>query len=277
MVTGRNLLGGIGTYAWTGDLRKEAGYYEPGGPMAEYDAGFKDGAFVINNGPELDCRYSLLPPENTKSEVIFETELKVEGPEDRIVAFFSICGLTLHGQNGAVLNIAPDWIMLNNRGMDFAKKVDMRQYRRIKMHSRRGLLTVEVDGKVLISQSVFHESLPYNDWYSVNPGGRVQFGQLGEEGKSYWKKVHYRAVNPAMPDYDFFWTAAAGQYPDKYQRERLTLIHANEHPRIKGPDHGYSSWLILNDGSIVFVDYTNCGDKPSKSHLVGARFRPEEV
>jgi len=277
MVTGRNLLGGIGTYAWAGDLRKEAGYYEPGGPMAFYKASFEGGVFVIENGPDLDCRYSLLPPENTKSEIIFESELKVEGPAGKPIAFLSFCGLTLHGQNGAVLNIAPDWIMLNNRGMDFAKQVDMRQYRRIKMYSRRGLLTIEVDGKVLISQSVFHEGQPYGDWYSTKPGGRVQFGQIGDEGRSFWKSVHYRAVNPSMPDYDFNWNAADNIYPDAYQRERITLVHANEYPYEKGPDHGYSSWVILNDGSVVFVDYTNRGDKPSKSHLVGARFRPEEI
>jgi hypothetical protein len=146
------------------------------------------------------------------------------------------------------------------------------------MHSRRGLLTVEVDGELLISQSVFHEGRAYNDTYSIVPGGRMQFGQLGEEGKSFWKMVHCREINPSMPDYDFYWNAGKEKYPDAYQRERLTLIHANVHPRVKSwPDHGYSSWIILDDGSIIFVDYTNFGDKPNKSHLVGAHFRPEDV
>jgi len=278
MATGRNLLGGVGTYAWAGNLRAEAGYYEIGGPMAEYSACFKDGVFVIENGPELDCRYSLLPPESNKSEVIFEADLKVEGPDDKAVAFLSLCGFSLYNQTGAVLHIAPNWIMLNERSMDFAKKIDMRQYHRIKMHCRRGLLTIEADGKVLISQSVFHEGQAYSDWYSAKPGGRMQFGQLGDEGKSFWKMAHCRTENPTFPDYDFFWKAEDGKYPDAYQRERLTLIHANVHPRVKAwPDHGYSSWVILDDGSVVFVDYTNCGDKPNKSHLVSARFRPEEI
>ena len=278
MVTGRNLLGGIGTYAWAGNLKEEAGYYEIGGPMAEYKAYFENGLFVIENGPELDCRYSMLPPENPKSEIIFEAELKLEGTDDKAAAFLSLCGLNLHGHNGVVIHIAPNWIMLNDRGMDFAKKIDMRQFRNIKIHCRRGLLTVEADGKVLISQSVFHEGQHYGDWYSPLPGGRMQFGQLGDEGKSYWKTVHCRIINPSMPDFDYSWNAADGKYPDAYQRERLTLIHSNVHPRIKSwPDHGYSSWLILEDGSIMFVDYTNCGDKPGKSHLVGARFRPEDV
>jgi hypothetical protein len=273
IVTGRNLLGGVGTYAWKGKLRAEAGYYEIGGPMAEYSASFKDGAFVIENGPELDGRYTLLPPENNKSEVIFEAELKVEGPDDKTVAFLSLMGIA----NETVIHVAPNWIMLNNRGADNAKKIDMRKYRHIRIHSRRGLLTVSVDGELLINQCFYHETVPYGDFYSPVPGKRTQFGQLGDEGKSFWKSVHCREINPTYPDYDFYWNAADGKYPDAYQRERLTLIHANVHPKIKGPDHGYSSWLLLDDGSIYFVDYTNCGDKPSKSHLVGARFRPEDV
>ncbi|MCL1888672.1 MAG: hypothetical protein FWF96_07370, partial [Kiritimatiellaeota bacterium] len=156
--------------------------------------------------------------------------------------------------------------------------VDMRRWRKVRLHSRRGLLTIEVDGEVLISQCVFRESLPYQDWYSCAPGGTTQFGQLEADGKSYWKNVHCRHVNPTLPDYDFYWDAASGKHPDDYQRRRLTLIHANVHPWVNNwPDHGYSSWLVLKDGSVMFVDYTNRGDKPGKSHLVGARFKPEEV
>jgi len=278
MVTGRNLHGGVGTFAWTGDLRAEAGYYEIGRPMGDHKAELHDGALVIENGPDLDCRYTLLPPENTKSEIIFEAELKVEGKDDEPVAFLGVNVLSLYMQNGAVVRIAPNWIMLNDRGVDFAKKVDMRRYRRVKLHSRRGWLTVEVDGQVLIHQCVYHEGVSFQDWYWPGPGGRTQFGQLGNEGKSFWKNVHCRQENPTFPDYDYLWDAADGKLPDDYQRRRLTLIHANVHPKDNPwPDHGYSSWLVLKDGSIMFVDYTNFGDKPGKSHLVGARFRPEDV
>jgi hypothetical protein len=194
------------------------------------------------------------------------------------VAFLSINGLILHNMGGTVLRIAPNWIMLNDRGVDFAKKVDMRRYRHVKLQSRRGLLTIEVDGEVLVNQCVFREPQLYSDWYWLTPDGRTQFGQLGSEGKSFWKSAHCRHVNPTFPDYDFVWNAADRKHPDDYQRKRLTLIHANVHPRINTwPDHGYSSWLVLKDGSVMFVDYTNRGDKPGKSHLVGARFRPEEV
>ena len=278
MATGRNLLGGIGTYAWAGYLKEEAGYYEIGGPQCDFDASLRDGALVIENGPDFDCRYTLLPPENSSSEVIFEASLKVEGEDDLPAAFFSVNGLILHGADRAVVYVAPNWIMLNDRGADFAKKIDMRRFRHIKIHNRRGILSVEADGVTLISQSVFHESKALGDFYSIEPGGRTQFGQCGETGKSRWQWVRCKIINPTFPDYHFYWNAADGKYPDQYQRDRLTLIHANVHPKKKSwPDHGYSSWVVLEDGSIVFVDYTNYGDEPSKSHLVGARFRPEDV
>ena len=278
LVTGRNLLGGVGTYAWCGDLKAEAGYYEIGGPMAHYEAVFANGELIMTNGEGLDCRYTLLPPQDSASEVVFEADLRVEGADDKAVAFLCVNGLVMPSINSGVLYIAPNWCMLSDRGVDFAKKIDMRTTRHIRLYSRRGLLTVEVDGQVLISQSVFHETANYGDMYSPVPGGRTQFGQVGEQGKSFWTSVDYKAVNATQPDYEFHWNASAGQYPDQYQRERLTLIHPNVHPSIKAwPDHGYSSWLILKDGSILFVDYSNQGDAPNKSHLVAAKFSPEDI
>ena len=54
-------------------------------------------------------------------------------------------------------------------------------------------------------------------------------------------------------------------------------MHGNHPDQQPGPDHGYSSWLQQEDGSIVFVDYTNFGDADGKSHLVGAFIRPQDL
>ncbi len=54
----------------------------------------------------------------------------------------------------------------------------------------------------------------------------------------------------------------------------MTLLHANDGDH---PDHGYSSWLQLPDGRISFVDYSNRGDEPGKSHLVGGILDPAEL
>ncbi len=278
LVTGRNLLGGVGTYAWCGNLRAECGQYQAGGPLANFDAGFEDGLLALRNGPGLDARYTLLPPECNRAEVRFEAELRVEGPDDTPVAFLCVSGYQLHSMaTSAMVYIAPNWIMLGARGADFHKKADMRSLRRVAISHRYGLLQVSVDGQVLIQQSSFRENRAIGDWYNPKPGERTQFGGVGEQGASYWKSVDYHCVNPSQPDYRFRFNAAKGEYPDQYQRERLTLIHPNVHPSVNPwPDHGYSSHVTLPDGTIVFVDYTNLGDKPGKSHLVGGRFRAND-
>ncbi|MCL2741604.1 MAG: hypothetical protein FWE70_05780, partial [Oscillospiraceae bacterium] len=278
LVTGRNLLGGVGTYAWCGDLRAEAGHYEIGGPLAEFKAGFEGGAFAIENGPDLDCRYTLLPPESSKADVTLSADLKVEGPDGSPVAFLAVSGLPCD----AVAYVAPDFVALggtiHHMGNDVMKKMDMRGYRNVAIKSAKGILTVEVDGRRIINRSIGWDCLVTSDAYALTPGRRTQFGQVGEAGKSWWKGVHYRAINPTKPDSAYRWDARSGRHPDHYQRERLTLIHPNAHPRLRGwPDHGYSSWLQLPDGTIAFVDYTTAGDEGLQGHLVGARFKPEDV
>ena len=79
MVTGRNVNGGLGTYAWVGDLEEAAGQYAVGGPRRKYEAKLSGGALAIQNRPEHECRYSLLPPESPFSAVDFEAELARRG------------------------------------------------------------------------------------------------------------------------------------------------------------------------------------------------------
>ena len=106
-----------------------------------------------------------------------------------------------------------------------------------------------------------------------DPAKRTQFGQLGDEGESWWQHVAYSAGNPALGDFEWTWAASDGLWPDDYQRRRLIQIHGNIPPR---PDNGYSSWLTLEDGRIMPLDYTSSGDEPGKSHLVGVYLEPED-
>ena len=60
-------------------------------------------------------------------------------------------------------------------------------------------------------------------------------------------------------------------------KTRLIQIHGNHPDQEPNPDHGYSSWLVLPDERIFLVDYTNHGDKPGKSHLVGVYLLNEDL
>jgi hypothetical protein len=278
LVTGRNVLGGLGTFGWVGDLHKEAGRYEAGGPAARFTATLdqSEHALVIENKPEEACRYTLLPPESSKSDIVFEARLKVEGPAGVPVAFLSLARV-LDFSGPTMLSIASDGIWLAEKSADERRPVDMTKYHDLAIRLRRGLLQVYVDDQVLFSSCVFWESLPLKDFLSQDPTKRTQFGAIGDVGKSYWQRVSYRVFNPTEPQFTWQWQGSTNRWPDQYQRDRLIQIQPNPVAPKHSPDHGYSSWLPLKDGRILLVDYTNYGDVAGKSHLYGVYLTPEDL
>lgn len=275
-VTGRNTNGGIGTYGWCGNLREEAGTYSIGGPRLAYQAKLTKEALTITNTPDTECRYSLYPIESARSEVVFEAEVKVEGEAGETVAFMSVGGLrALKGT--AFLEIAPDYIALDGKGVDVKKAVDMTSYRKLTISHKNGLLRILVDGETLINQCVFAEESYNMDFYARFLEKWVMFGQLGEKGKSHWKSVRYRTKNKNQPDYEWNWDASELRWPDEYQQERFLQLHLNNYKQHTSCDQGYSSWLELPDSRILVVDYTNYKDPPSKSHLYGVILDQSEL
>lgn len=276
LVTGRNIGGGLGTYAWCGDLKAESGQYQVGGPRRKYSAELASEALVIDNKPGHECRYSLHPIESCRSEVLFEAEVKVDGPSNVPVACMSI-GKLRTKSGPSFLYIGSDSIAFSRSSIDFKKRVDMTGFRKITLCHSKGLLQVKVDGETLIHSAVFHEESYVVDFYGKHPEHWVMFGQFGDEGQSCWKSVRIHVKNRSQPDYSWSWEAKDGLWPDEYKRKRLIQIHPNRPEQEPGPDNGYSSWVLLPDGNIMFVDYTNLGDEPYKSHLVGAYIDPEDI
>jgi hypothetical protein len=147
----------------------------------------------------------------------------------------------------------------------------------VAIRHRQGLLQVVVDGKVIISGCCRHHLPIPSDFHGGDPTRRTQFGQYGDEGKSWWSQLRYRVSNPTLGDVSWRWAATGGVWPDQYQRERMIQIHANHPDQEPWPDHGYSSWVTLEDGRILLVDYTNCGDEPHRSHIVGVYIESDDI
>ena len=226
---------------------------------------------MIDNLPGHEARYCLLPPESARSEIHMEATLKVEGRPGQPAAFLSI------SQLGVVINVAADGIW-SRRGADFRSAVDMTDYHTITLIHRRGLLRVQVDGETVINQCIFREDKPIGDSRRAGAlSGYTQFGQPQTGGRSYWRQLSYRVQNPTLEDCEWSWHADSGAFPDEYQRRRMIQIHGNHPEQAPGPDHGYSSWLMLEDGRIMWVDYTNYGDPAGSSHLVGVFIEPEDI
>ena len=79
-----------------------------GGPRRKYSASLRDEALLIENLPEHECRYTLLPPESAFSTVDFEAEVRVDASAGHAaVAFISLSRL------GQLLTIAPDYISIS--------------------------------------------------------------------------------------------------------------------------------------------------------------------
>ena len=264
MVTGRHVNGGLGAYAWVGDLEREAGTYAIGGPRRKHLARLKDGALVIQNKHEHECRYTLLPPESSFSDVDFEAEARVEASAAHApVGFMSLSRL------GQLLRIAPDHIAIRRGRHDNRCSVDMTRFHVIGLHHQRGWLQVKLDGETVLSAPVYREETPASDFHGADPLRRTQFGSWGEVGRSYWRRVSYRLGNPTLDEYAWRWDGASGDFPDQYQRERMIQLHGNHPAQQPWPDHGYSSWLQREDGSVCLVDYSNAGDVADTAHLVG--------
>ena len=270
-VSGRHVNGPLGTYGWCGDIKAEAGTYQIGGPRRKYEAKLEDGALVIENLPGHEARYCLLPPESARSEIHMDATLRVEGRPGQPAAFLAI------SQLGVVLNVAADGIW-SRRGADFRFAVDMTEYHTITLRHRRGLLRVQVDGETVFTQCIFREDKPIGDSRRAGaPSGYTQFGQPQTGGRSYWRQLSYRVQNPTLEDCEWSWHADSGAFPDEYQRQRMIQIHGNHPEQAPAPDHGYSSWLMLDDGNIMWVDYTNYGDPAGSSHLVGVFIEPDDI
>ena len=154
---------------------------------------------------------------------------------------------------------------------------DMRRWRRLRLHHRRGWLRVMLDDEAIFHRSIYREEWPASDFHGGNPLTRTQFGQYGDSGRSHWRSLSYRLGNRTLDDHEWRWSAEDGRWPDQCQRDHLIQIHANHPAQRPMPDHGYSSWIQRDDGRIFLVDYTNCGDAPNTSHLVGVTLEPEDL
>lgn len=272
LVTGRHVNGGLGNYAWVGKLEDVIGTYAVGGPRRNHTAYMHDGALVIANRHDEECRYTVLPPESVFSDVDFEAEVRVEASTGKeSVAFLSLSHF------GQILHIAPDHIAITRgRNLNY-HKVDMTQFHTIGLHHSQGWLQIKLDGQTVMHRAIFREDGNASDFHGGDPLKRSQFGQFGTSGCSYWKRISYHLDNPTLPDFDYEWTADSGEFPDQFQRDHMIQIHANHPSQQPWPDHGYSSWIQRPDGVVYLVDYTNAGDVPDTSHLVGVYIEPEDL
>jgi hypothetical protein len=222
----------------------------------------EEGLRLIHRRPAT-TQYNLLPPESYRSEVLFDAQVRVEGvsgaPDERC-AYLQLAHVDVR------LSIAPNGLYLgdpedHHQLIDRHWPADMTQWHRLRVHHTAGLVRVYLD-----STDVLRFRLPAAGRFVPTCFGSPRDGT----GTSCWKSVSYLTRNQSEPEHAWVWDARSGQYPDQYELDRLLELHPNTHER---PDNGYSSWLLLDDGEVLVLDYTNEGDPLGQSHIVACRLR----
>jgi hypothetical protein len=272
MVTGRHVNGGLGTYAWIGDLQKEAGTYAVGGPRTSHAISVGKGEMAIVNGTGLESGFTLLPPEDNRSEFHLEFMLRLTADNDEHVAYVSTGKLAK-----MVFFFSRKGIAVKQGHTERLRAVDFSTSRKVEINHKNGLLAVSIDGEAVFHFPVIAEGPYIGDFHGGIKENRVQFGGCNESGRSFWRNIAYSIKNRTLPPFSWEWDAESGLRPDRYQQERMIQIHQNDTNQQPWPDHGYSSWLVLPDGRIILVDYTNRGDKPGKSHIVGVHLEMSDL
>jgi len=269
LITYRNQAGNTGTQAWLGDIFAGEGYQVSAVRYGD-QLSFEDGALRIYERPGAETRYLLTPPENLRSDIVMEAQLRVDGPADKAIATLNVSrlGLTLYVfrdrigcdfRRGAMMNPAhPDLPRV-----DTTHRVNMSAEHRLRLQTSKGRMWVALDGEPVI-HGVMIKEWPLEDTW---------FGRGRDSAGAVWiRSVHYESLNETEPVFSWSWTANSGRFPDQYQIDRMLEINPNPPGPDKRPDNGYSSWLQLPGGDIFLVDYTNRGDPRPTGHLYAARF-----
>ncbi len=265
LVTYRNQKGNRGTHAWLGDLHRDIGY-QPGGTHYDDDLVLAGGCLRLVAKPGAVTRYTLLPPESSWSDVVFEAELQVQGPADQAAAAAEISRV------GQRLDFTSNGIWINGGSYSMTDRrylIDMTRRRTVRLEVIANRVVLSVDGKPALNAVIFDEAPLRETWF----GGISDSG-----GESTWFRVRYSVKNMTEPNFEWRWAAASGAYPDQYQIDRVLEVRGNP-PRPGSdypPDNGYSSWLEREDGSVYMVDYTNQGDPKPTSHLYKAELSPAD-
>lgn len=274
LVTFRNQLGNTGTHAWIGDLHRDHGY-QPGGVHLRDEFKLSSDSLHLAGGRAAITRYVLMPPESFRADVLFEVRVRVAGAPGEPHASFEI------GRHGLRVDILTGEIWLNKGvtpggrpvgypdnapSTDKILAIDMMKPHTIRLQVDGGRVALSVDGAERLH------------WVSIEefPLRETWFGRENSSGEAWFASARYETRNETEPPFNWKWAASSGSHPDQYQLDRHLIVQSNPPVEGKRPDHGYSSWLPLPDGSIHLVDYTNRDDATPASHLYSARFSPAD-
>ena len=268
LLTYRNVAGTPGLCAWTGS-HDEVGI-EPGGTDLRGDAvSFSaQGMRISALGRDWEgAEFVFFPMQSWETEVEFEASLSCLSGNSTSCAM----------RAGAYLLIQPDGIQLIHQQIAGntletmhlgSVSIDARQVHRYALHYCQRVVEVKVDGELCISGEIGSEPA----WWQR----KIAFGNLSggapspvcferPKGESLWRSASLRMKDPKAGEYCWTWDYRSGQYPNHYQRTRVSQLDTET----AGDwfESGYSGWISLDNDRVYCVDYQRCDEE--KPYIVG--------
>ena len=248
----RNAGGHAGVRMWAGDIG-ERGY---GGPTAtrssDASARVADGALRVRVGGVGEAvQYHLHPPEDSRSVVTFEAQLRCVSNERNACA--------IHVPQAGWLDVFPDGIAFGQRGE--RRSVDFTRYRRLVVVRGPEQLVVSVDGdEILRTRDLDRGEVLRNVGGTITRTNVLTFGTRGTlsgspddvaKGEAEWRSASSRIENADGTAHAWLWQASDGAPPNYYETERTVEVDSRFGESLYYL--GQPAWVQLPNGDIFVV------------------------
>ena len=267
LLTYRQIGGDVGYVAWLGHPEQDRNVF----PIVARDIEGRitlqsDRLVMVSaNGNNAATMYTLPPTSTPSDRIVMETEMRV------LTAGADGCVIC----PGVVFNIDPSAgrvYLREDSSIGFS--ADVTQFHTYRFDRTGSALKVWCDGVLKIDQDISHvmalmdPTVPLDRpsmYVRAENGRNVLFGNwpyyrwsttfyANNAAHSEWKSMKVDVYAQEFPGYHWQWSATDAVYPDQYLRNRQIMLETEG--SYKQSDCGYGSWVQLDDGSILVMNYT---------------------
>lgn len=280
MVTFANQAGRPTTVAWVGDIEAESGYKVSAGdrnrgratqlistPILDHPINIPScslrrnlhlinltgDALTLTNKIETPIRYYLMPPDRAWTHVALEAEIELDDAGSDGPTF-----VVQIARVGIYLEVGSGWLRLaagpGGHSQMSRKAIDMSGKHTVRVVHDHGLDEVFVDGRSIVRKTMVRETLWDRSW----------FGTAGSNGGDVRLfRVTY-TTSDSDREHAWEWRATSSEYPNQYEIDRWIELEENTEPF---PDHGYTTWTELANGTVLVGNTTSLGMPSHKAAM----------
>ncbi len=270
LLTYRQIGGDVGYVAWLGSPEQDRNVFPIVARDIENRINLQADRIVMNSGAgdNAATMYTMPPTSTPADRIVMETEMRclMAGADGCVIC------------PGVVFNMDPAAgrvYLREDTGIGFS--VNVTEFHTYKFDRNGSWLKVWCDGVLQIDRdissvmamtdpSIILDANTRPGMYIRAENGRnVLFGNWpyyrwsanfyrNNTAHSEWKSMKVDVYAEEFPSYHWQWDATSGVYPDQYLRDRQIMLETEG--SYKQSDCGYGSWVQLDDGTILVMNYT---------------------